>query len=114
MWSVELFSRILSQDSSKLIEYLLSKWRVSGVVARYPLLDMLAELSEQRAARKRVWDGPLGEQMWYLTYIPGMLRVRSLCMEPLNAVGYCKVRQQPEERTTRSARAAHKKSSGID
>jgi len=65
-------------------------------MARYPLLDMLAQLSEQRAARKRVWDGPLGEQMWYLTYIPGMLRFRSMCRELLNAVGFCKVRQQPE------------------
>lgn len=109
MWSIELFSRILSQDSSKLIEDLLSKWGLSGVVARCPLLDMLAQLSEQRVARKRVWNGPLGEQMWYLTYIPGLLRVRSFCRELLNAVGYRKVRQQPEGRTTSSERASDQK-----
>jgi hypothetical protein len=107
-WSVDL-SRILSQDSSKLIEDLLSKWGVSGVVARYPLLYVLAQLSEQRAARKRVWAGPLGEQMWDLTYIPGLLRFRSLCRELLNAVGYRNVRQQPEGRTTSSGRASHQK-----
>jgi hypothetical protein len=92
---------------------LLSKWGVSGVVARYSLLDVLAQLSEQRTARKRVWDGPLGEQMWYLTYIPGLLSVRSLSRELLSAVGYCKIRQKPAERATRSARASDQKSSGI-
>ena len=42
---VELFSRNLSQDSSNLIEDLLSKWGVSGVLVYYPLLDVLAQLS---------------------------------------------------------------------
>jgi hypothetical protein len=50
MWSVELFSRILSQDSRKLIEDLLTKWGVSGVVAPYSLLDVLAQLPEERTA----------------------------------------------------------------
>lgn len=68
--SVELFSGILSQNSSKLIEDLLSRWGVSGVVVYYPLLDLLTQLSEQRAARKRVGDGPLWEHMRYLTSIP--------------------------------------------